>query len=242
MHLEYNTERNKLILSEYGRNIQKMVEVASNEQDPEKRVRIASELIQLMGQLNPHLRDIADYKHKLWDHLFIMSEFGLEVDSPYPKPTPETINTKPDQLDYPQHRIRFKFYGNNISNMIEKVAVLEDGPFKIAYINAIGSFMKMSSKLWNDEVLTDEEVLQHLNTLSGGRINITIEEGGEIQFSSVQIRRPPQQQQRGQNQQQGRFRPQQGQNRNRPHGGKGNSGGGGQNYRNFKGNKNRPHS
>src|SRR5262249_17838368 len=136
MELEYNTERHKLILSEYGRNIQKMVEYASKETDQLKRTKIANELIQLMGQLNPHLRDVVDYKHKLWDHLFIMSDFNLDVESPYIKPTRETVKLKPEQMAYPQHRIKFRFYGSNVEAMIRKVAELEEGPFKTAYINS----------------------------------------------------------------------------------------------------------
>ena len=109
--LEYNTERGKLLISEYGRIIQKMVQVAVEEPIRERRQTIANEIIKLMGQLNPHLRDVVDYKHKLWDHLFVMSDFKLDVDSPYPIPTAETIKAKPEPMIYPQSRIQFRFYG-----------------------------------------------------------------------------------------------------------------------------------
>jgi hypothetical protein len=185
--LEYNTERGNLLISEYGRSIQKMIEVAVSEPDREKRQKIANEIIRLMGQLNPHLRDVVDYKHKLWDHLFVMSDFKLDVDSPYPVPSKESLMSKPDALPYPQSPIKFRFYGKNIAAMIKEVAELEEGPFRTAYINQIGSFMKMSSKAWNLEMLNDEEVLAHLELLSSGKINLT--EGGDVQFKNMQQRR-----------------------------------------------------
>ena len=117
LSLEYNTERGKLLISEYGRSIQKMIEVAVAEPNKEKRQSIANEIIRLMGQLNPHLRDVVDYKHKLWDHLFVMSDFKLDVDSPYPMPTKESLLQKPDALNYPQSRIKYRFYGKNIAEI-----------------------------------------------------------------------------------------------------------------------------
>ncbi len=187
LSLEYNTERGKLLISEYGRSIQKMIEIAVNEPDREKRQRIANEVIKLMGQLNPHLRDVVDYKHKLWDHLFVMSDFKLDVDSPYPVPSPETIKAKPDPMKYPQSPIKFRFYGKNVASILKKVAELEEGPFRTAYINAIGSFMKMSSKAWNAEMLNDDEVMAHLEFLTGGKIRIN--ESEDLQFKSMQQRR-----------------------------------------------------
>lgn len=185
--LEYNTERGKLLISEYGRIIQKMIQVAVEEPDREKRQTIALEIIKLMGQLNPQLRDVADYKHKLWDHLFVMSDFKLDVDSPYPIPTPETIKAKPSPLVYPQSRIRYRFYGKIVPKMIEQVAELEEGPFRTSYINAIGSFMKMSSKAWNLEMLNDDEVMTHLEEMSKGKIATS--EGEDLQFKSLQQRK-----------------------------------------------------
>lgn len=181
---EYNTVRGKLELSEYGRNLQKMVEYAVNEPDKEKRNRLAQALITLMGNLNPHLRDVADYKHKLWDHLFVISDFKLDADSPYPKPTRESILMKPDMVAYPQSRIRFRFYGKNIEQMIRKAADMEDGPVKSGFINLIGSFMKNACRTWNEEQLSDEEILAHLEMLSGGRISMT--DGEDVQFNALQ--------------------------------------------------------
>jgi hypothetical protein len=141
----------------------------------------------LMGQLNPHLRDVADYKHKLWDHLFVMSDFKLDVDSPYPIPTTETIKAKPGPLAYPQSKIKFRFYGKIVPKMIEKISDFEEGPSRTAYINAIGSFMKMSSKAWNLEMLNDEEVMNHLESLSQGKISVN--ESDDLQFKNMQQRK-----------------------------------------------------
>ncbi|MES2381897.1 MAG: DUF4290 domain-containing protein [Bacteroidota bacterium] len=187
LNLEYNTQRSKLVLSEYGRSIQKMVEYATQIEDVEKRKKVADEILTLMGQLNPHLRDIVDYKHKLYDHLFIISDFKLDLESPYPKPTPESIYVKPPAMAYPQEKIVYRFYGKNIQNMIDHVTTLEDGSFKTAYINAIGSFMKTNCRNWNDEVLGDEQIMAHLEQLSGGKI--VINDAEDIDFKAQQMRR-----------------------------------------------------
>jgi hypothetical protein len=187
LSLEYNTERSKLILSEYGRSIQKMVEYATNIEDVVKRQKVADEILTLMGQLNPHLRDIADYKHKLYDHLFIISDFKLDLESPYPKPTPETVFVKPAVMKYPQQKITYRFYGKNIEKMIHKVTELPEGQFKTSYINAIGSFMKTNCRNWNDEVIGDEQIMAHLAQLSEGKI--IINDAGEIDFKAQQMRR-----------------------------------------------------
>jgi hypothetical protein len=181
---EYNTARGFMQISEYGRNIQKMVEVAVAEPDRERRNKLAVALIQLMGMLNPHLRDVADYKHKLWDHLFVISDFKLDVDSPYPIPTRESISSKPDLMKYPQRRMRYRFYGKNIEQMIEKASDMQDGQTKAGFINLIGSFMKQACKNWNEEQLSDEEILSHLEMLSGGRIKMSAEE--DVQFNALQ--------------------------------------------------------
>lgn len=187
LSLEYNTERGKLHISEYGRIIQRIIAVAVAETNRERRQIIANDIIKLMGQLNPHLRDVADYKHKLWDHLFVMSDFKLDVDSPYPIPTTETIKAKPGPLAYPQSKIKFRFYGKIVPKMIEKISDFEEGSSRTAYINAIGSFMKMSSKAWNLEMLNDEEVMNHLESLSQGKISVN--ESDDLQFKNMQQRK-----------------------------------------------------
>jgi hypothetical protein len=183
LDVEYNTQRGKLLISEYGRNIQKMVEFALAEPSRERRTTLAHALITLMGNLNPQLRDVADYKHKLWDHLFIISDFKLDVDCPYPLPTRESVFRKPDALDYPQNKIRFRFYGKNIVKMIETATLMEDGAMKTTFINLIGSFMKAACKNWNAETLSDEEILAHLEMLSDGKIRVL--EHDSVQFNSA---------------------------------------------------------
>lgn len=181
--VEYNTQREHLMISEYGRNIQKMVNFAMAEPNRERRTVLANALISLMGSLNPQLRDVADYKHKLWDHLFIISDFKLDVDCPYPLPTKESVFRKPDLLDYPQSRIRFRFYGKNIVGMIEAATKLEEGPMKTTFINLIGSFMKNACKSWNAETLSDEEILAHLEMLSDGKIRV--EDNENVEFRTA---------------------------------------------------------
>ncbi len=181
---QYNTERSKMAISEYGRNIHKMIAYAVAEPNRERRNKLAHALITLMGNLNPQLRDAQEYKQKLWDHLFVMSDFKLDVDAPYPMPNPETLHRKPTPMSYPQSRIRFKFYGKNITQMIEKAAEMEDSPIKSGFINLIGSFMKNSCKNWNEEMLADEEILAHLEMLSGGRIQMT--QHDDVQFNALQ--------------------------------------------------------
>jgi hypothetical protein len=173
-----------MMISEYGRNIQKMVNFALAEPSRERRTILANALISLMGSLNPQLRDVADYKHKLWDHLFIISDFKLDVDCPYPLPTKESVFRKPDLLDYPQSRIRFRFYGKNIVGMIEAATKLEEGPMKTTFINLIGSFMKNACKSWNAETLSDEEILAHLEMLSDGKIRVEDNENVEFRTSN----------------------------------------------------------
>jgi hypothetical protein len=181
--VEYNTQREQLMISEYGRNIQKMVNFAMDEPNRERRTVLANALISLMGSLNPQLRDVADYKHKLWDHLFVISDFKLEVDCPYPLPTRESVFRKPDLMNYPQSRIRFRFYGKNIVGMIEAATKLEEGSMKTTFINLIGSFMKNACKSWNAETLSDEEILAHLEMLSDGKIRV--EDNENVEFRTA---------------------------------------------------------
>ena len=181
--VEYNTQREQLLISEYGRNIQKMVNFAMAEPDRDRRTVLANALISLMGSLNPQLRDVADYKHKLWDHLFVISDFKLDVDCPYPLPTRESVFRKPDLLNYPQSRIRFRFYGKNIVKMIEAATQLEEDAMKTTFINLIGSFMKNACKSWNAETLSDEEILAHLEMLSDGKIRA--EDNENVEFRTA---------------------------------------------------------
>jgi len=169
---DYNSTRNKLILSEYGRNVQNMVKYIVALPTKEERNRYAQVVIDLMGFLNPHLRDVADFKHKLWDHLHIISDFKIDVDSPYPKPSPEAIHMKPEPLRYPHQRIKYKHYGKTIELMIEKAKSIDDPDRKRHMVQAVANFMKMAYVQWNKDSVTDETILADLYNLSGGQLKL----------------------------------------------------------------------
>jgi hypothetical protein len=170
--MEYNTDQPKMIIPEYGRNIQKMIDFAITVKDREERNRVARAIIDVMGQLNPHLRDVTDFKHKLWDHIFIISEFRLDVDSPYPKPTPETFQTKPERVSYPSNDIRYKHYGKNVENIIAKAKNYEEGPERNALVEQIANLMKRSYLTWNRDSVNDEVILKQLDELSKGKLKL----------------------------------------------------------------------
>ncbi|MBL7922556.1 MAG: DUF4290 domain-containing protein [Bacteroidia bacterium] len=170
--MEYNTQLDRLIIPEYGRNIQGMIEYCSKIKDREERNLCARAIIQVMGQLNPHLRDIADYNHKLWDHLFIISQFKLDVDSPYPIPKPETFKEKPKKLDYPKGKIRFKHYGKTIEDIIKKARELPEGPERKELTRQIANHLKKSYFNWNKDSITDDVIFKNLADLSGGDLKM----------------------------------------------------------------------
>lgn len=170
--LEYNAERPHLIIPEYGRHLQKLIDQATAIEDREERNKAARYIISVMGSLNPHLRDVPDFQHKLWDQLFIMSDFRLDVDSPYPIPNKEVLNQKPDRLAYPQNFPKYRFYGNNIKYMIDVANKWEDGDLKSALIMVIANHMKKSYLSWNKDTVKDEVIFEHLYELSGGQINL----------------------------------------------------------------------
>jgi len=170
--LEYNSERSKLIIPEYGRHLQKMVEHAVSIEDEKERNKVAKSIIAVMGNMNPHLRDVPDFQHKLWDQLFIISDFKLDVDSPFPKPSRELLAEHPEPMEYPQNFPKYRFYGNNIKRMIDEAVKWEDGELKDALIYAIANHMKKSYLNWNREAVDDDVIFNHLKELSGGTINL----------------------------------------------------------------------
>jgi hypothetical protein len=170
--MDYNTQLPLLILPEYGRNIHRMVEYCMAIEDRNERNRCAHAIILVMGQLNPHLRDIADYTHKLWDHLFIISKFKLDVDSPYPLPSSETFYTKPERVAYPAANIKYKHYGKIIEEIIEKAIEFEEGPEKEDLKRTIANHLKKSHINWAKDAVPDEVILGHLLTLSKGKLII----------------------------------------------------------------------
>lgn len=172
MSFEYNTTRNELILAEYGRNVQNMVKYIIELEDLDERNKYAQAVIDLMGFLNPHLRDVADFKHKLWDHLHIISGYKIEVDSPYPKPTPEAALVKPQHIGYPQQKITYKHYGKTVEVMIERAKAVEEPERRAAMVQGIANFMKMAYVTWNKDSVADETILKNLRELSGGQLEL----------------------------------------------------------------------
>ena len=171
-NLQYNTQRGILFISEYGRNVQKMVEIALAIEDRENRNKAAQNIVNVMALLNPQVREIVDYKHKLWDHLFIISDFRLDVDSPYPVPEKSAIKSKPKPLSYPTSSIRYKYYGKVMEDMIRKIGELEDSPEKVQITQNIANFMKMSYLTWNKDTVDDSTIFNHLKELSKGNMTM----------------------------------------------------------------------
>lgn len=171
-NLEYNSERPHLIIPEYGRHLQKLIIQAVAVEDRIERNKMAKYIIQVMGNLNPHLRDVPDFQHKLWDQLFIMSDFKLDVDSPYPILSREVLQFKPDKLAYPQNFPKYRFYGNNIKYMIDVANKWEEGELKSALVKVIANHMKKSYLSWNKDTVKDDVIFEHLYELSNGKINL----------------------------------------------------------------------
>ncbi|MCB0472148.1 MAG: DUF4290 domain-containing protein [Flavobacteriaceae bacterium] len=170
--LEYNSEREKLIIPEYGRHIQKLVNHCVQLPSKEERNEMASAIINVMGNLQPHLRDVPDFKHKLWDQLFIMSDFRLDADSPYPTPSRDELSAKPEVLAYPKSASKYRFYGNNIQIMIDTALTWDEGELKEALIYAIANHMKKCYLNWNKDTVDDDVIFDHLLELSHGKIDL----------------------------------------------------------------------
>jgi hypothetical protein len=173
MAFDYNTSRTHLILPEYGRNIHMMVDFIKTVEDKEERTRLAHSVVAVMGNLNPHLRDINDFKHKLWDHLALIAKFDIDIDYPYDPPRPETFLEKPDVVPYGTHRIRFRHYGKSIELMIEAALKLPEGEDQDRLINVIANHMKKSFLSWNRDSVEDEVILKDLKKLTGGRVDVS---------------------------------------------------------------------
>ncbi|RTE52233.1 DUF4290 domain-containing protein [Arenibacter aquaticus] len=174
-NLEYNTERPKLIIPEYGRHFQKMVDHAISIEDDAERNRVAQAIISVMGNIQPHLRDVPDFQHKLWDQLFIMSDFKLNVESPFPITSKETLQKRPEPLEYPQNFPKYRFYGNNIKRMIDVAVKWEKGDMRDGLEYAIANHMKKCYLNWNKDTVDDKVIFKHLYELSNGEIDLAKE-------------------------------------------------------------------
>ena len=169
--LEYNGERPHLIIPEYGRHIQKLVDNCVALEDVEERNKMAKAIVDVMGNLQPHLRDVPDFKHKLWDQLFIMSDFKLDIESPYPKPELEKLAEKPEPMEYPGNKIRFSYYGNTIQSMIETAMKME-GIEKEVMTGMIANHMKKSYLLFNKHSVSNDTIKLHLDQLSENKLKL----------------------------------------------------------------------
>jgi len=172
-HMEYNTTRNHLIMREYGRHIQKMIEYLVTLEDKEKRQRNAYAVIELMGFLNPHLKNVEDFRHKLWDHLFLISDFKLEVSSPYPIPTRETLRARPKPLKYPKRYPRFSHLGKNLEIVINKALAEENPEKRNGFANAVAYYMKLAYNNWHKETVHDDAIQSELTNLTAGQLEFT---------------------------------------------------------------------
>ncbi|PVD49845.1 DUF4290 domain-containing protein [Terrimonas sp.] len=171
--MEYNTTRNHLIMREYGRHIQKMIDYVISIEDKERRQKNAQALIELMGFLNPHLKNVEDFRHKLWDHLFLISDFKLDVESPYPIPTRETLKAKPEMLAYPKKYPKYSHLGKNLELVINKALKEENPEKKSGFANSIAYYMKLAYNTWHKELVHDDAIRNELNAITDGQLEFT---------------------------------------------------------------------
>ena len=164
--MDYNTQRKRLILPEYGRNIQKMIDHALTIEDKEERNKAAKTIIDVMGNLYPHLRDVPDFRHKLWDHIAIMSDFKLDIDTPYPLPSIEELNEKPEKIPYSTNRIKFKHYGKTVERYLSKLDKLENEEDKKSLLTLIANHMKKSFLIWKKDSVEDIQIMEDLSRIS----------------------------------------------------------------------------
>lgn len=174
--MDYNTVRERLILKEYGRHLHRIVENCMRIDDRERRSQIAKDAVELMAQLNPSIKTAEDYRMKLWDHLFIISDFKLDVDSPYPQPSKESLSQKPDPLPYPQGAIKHKHYGKNIEALVNKAIEEPDLEKRQAFAQTIGNCMKLVYQNWTRENNNDDNIKNDLRILSNGALQLSSED------------------------------------------------------------------
>lgn len=170
--MDYNTQRKKIALPEYGRSIHKMVDWVCTIEDRDERNRQVRAVISVMGNLNPHLRDVNDFKHKLWDHVHIMSNFTIDIDSPYPTPTPSTFQEKPRPIPYPSTPLKIKHYGRNIQEMINAITQKPEGELRDQLIQIVANHMKKAYITWNKETVSNDIIFRDIEYLSNGKIKV----------------------------------------------------------------------
>jgi hypothetical protein len=171
--MEYNTTRNYLSMREYGRHIQRMVEYVLTLEDRDKRNQQAKIIIEFMGLLNPHLKNVEDFRHMLWDHLFFISGFKLDVDSPYPIPEKETYKAKSQPMGYPKRYPKYSHLGKNLEVIIDKALNEKDAEKKVGFANAIAYYMKLSYSNWHKELVHDDAIRSELDSITGGQLEFS---------------------------------------------------------------------
>ncbi|MDP9229097.1 MAG: DUF4290 domain-containing protein [Bacteroidota bacterium] len=171
--MEYNTSRNYLVMREYGRHIQRMIEYLMTIEDKETRQRNAYAVIELMGFLNPHLKNVEDFRHKLWDHLFLISDFKLDVESPYPIPTRELLQARPKPLTYPKRYPKYSHLGKNLELVIDKALKEENPDKRQGFANAVAYYMKLAYNNWHKETVHDDSIQSELNIITNGQLEFT---------------------------------------------------------------------
>ena len=184
--MEYNTTRGKLILPEYGRNVQNMIAHAMEISDRKERNRAAQAIIEVMGQLNPHLRDVDDFRHKLWTHLFVMSDFNLEVDSPYEIPKAESLQEKPKLMAYPKSKIRYGHYGKYTQEILESAKNITKEDERDYLKNTMANFMKKQFLSHNNDTVENHVIADQLKELSKG--DLVLENPDELMNTNVLFR------------------------------------------------------
>jgi len=170
--MEYNTKRNHLEMPEYGRNIQKMILYAISIEDKERRLKVAQVIVNIMSQMHPKVKEQGDYKQKLWDHLYIISDWKLQVEGPYPPPSKEVLYSKPERVPYSEGKIKFKPYGKNIEAVIEKAIAYDEGPEKEAFMKGIANHLKKSYLNWNRDSVNDDLIFEHFKEMSDGKLKL----------------------------------------------------------------------
>ncbi|MDR0973944.1 MAG: DUF4290 domain-containing protein [Prevotellaceae bacterium] len=192
----YNTQQKRLPLPEYGRAIQNMVDYALTIEDRGERQRCANTIINLMGSMFPHLRDVPDFKHKLWDHLAIMADFKLDIDYPYEPIRPDNLSTHPDKIPYPQTHIRYRHYGRTLEDLIQEAVKMPEGDEKDNLVALIANHMRKSYSTWNKDVIDEEKINDDLMEYSDGALYLTDE---RVRLMELRMRQQNQQQQRTNN-------------------------------------------
>lgn len=179
--MDYNTQREKLVLPEYGRHVQKMIEQVKAIEDKEKRSEQMRAVVQVMGLLNPQIREVNDYRHKLWDHAQVIAGFDLDIDAPYPAPTPQQFEERPDVIALPGRPIKAACYGRNIENMIALIADREDDDIKKEMIRTLAIYMRQQYLIWNKDNVAEETIFADIERLSEGKLKVP----GDIHLGAI---------------------------------------------------------